>query len=171
LLITDKTAGSTEKVADTQKVESKKEDAIEPAAEDEAKKTKAATPSEGSEPAGSEALIEEAAETVEEAAAGDSGPRVVGKIDLESMNQKTRPSKKPKVKDKKSKEEVDAEAEVVEEGVAAAEAPVEEEVKAEGTDTGGSATISQNSAESRPAFVRISRTASVRPNRLVVLPL
>ena len=48
-------------------------------------------------PVKKKAKKEEAEEDIEEAVEENGGPKVVGKIDLDSMNQKTRPEKKSKV--------------------------------------------------------------------------
>ncbi len=65
---------------------------------------------------------------VKEEPVAEGGPKVVGKIDLESMNQKTRPTKKSKVKGQKAKEEVAEEA-VAEEPVAEVSAEVTDSVE------------------------------------------
>ncbi len=105
LLITDLNAGADEEEADVEE----KEEA--PAAGEKEKETDSETGSEEEEAAGKEEEPvseeqqeqqepEEAEETEEE-----SGPRVIGKIDLDSMNQKTRPGKKTKEEKEKKKEE------------------------------------------------------------------
>jgi translation initiation factor IF-2 len=89
LLITDKTAGTAEPVMqkDTKEVPE------EPETEQPGQ----------SEPVAEEKVAEKPVE--EKAEEEDGGPKVVGKIDLDSMNQKTRPSKKEKGKREKEKEE------------------------------------------------------------------
>jgi len=130
LLVTDPTAGSTDKIIGSgeeapskEKEEEKKEETAGKAAGKPAEE-KAEEKKEEKEP---EKEVEKA---------GD-GPRVLGKIDLDSMNQKTRPAKskakkpgapeadeKSKVESQKSKEEEKAEKkeEKKEEKAAAAEA-------------------------------------------------
>ncbi|MGW8179231.1 MAG: translation initiation factor IF-2 N-terminal domain-containing protein, partial [bacterium] len=90
LLITDKTAASAEPVRTTAK-----EEKPAPPPEKESKPA--------SEPAEAKKETEPEVDGKEETP--DGGPKVVGKIDLESMNQKTRPEKKSKVESQKSKEE------------------------------------------------------------------
>lgn len=89
LLITDKTAGTAESV--------KQEEAEEAPKAPEKEKPAKAEPVAEKEVA--EQPEEEKAEEEEE-----GGPKVIGKIDLDSMNQKTRPSKKEKGKGEKVKE-------------------------------------------------------------------
>jgi translation initiation factor IF-2 len=118
LLITDKTAGSAETVK--QEVEEK-----EPPKKPAAKKPEESIASTG----------EEVAEKPEEALVVETkegGPKVVGKIDLEGMNQKTRPVKKGKGKREKGKEEAAVAEKTEEEVIQPAEPEVaEEEVKGE----------------------------------------
>ncbi len=117
LLITDKTAGTTESVV------TESEDATSVEAEEKAAVVEEVVPEAEAEPVAEAESVAEAepkktapkkkpaskkqdvveAEKKEEV--DESGPRVVGKIDLESMNQKTRPSKKAKSKSEKVKEE------------------------------------------------------------------
>ncbi len=80
LLITDKTAGKSETVVEEEKPVAG--DKVEP----EPEKETSVKNKKGKEPV-------EAGEKTEE---DESGPKVVGKIDLDSMNQKTRPDKKAK---------------------------------------------------------------------------
>ena len=117
LLITDKTAGS----AETLKQEVEEQKVYKEPEKKEPEKSKAA--------AGEVVAEEPEAELVEES--GDGGPKVVGKIDLEAMNQKTRPTKKGKGKGEKVKEE--KKEEKAEEGAVEAEKAevVEEELKEE----------------------------------------
>jgi len=111
LMITDHTSGTAEKAApvpvEEEVVPVPKE---EPVAE---KEKPAAEEKKKAKPAKSKKVEEKEAEP--EVAEG--GPRVVGKIDLDSMNQKTRPGKKAKAKskkvEKKEKEPKEAESEVV----------------------------------------------------------
>ena len=133
LLITDKTAGSSEKIEEVpeQKTavagEAVEESAIESKPVEEEKLKKAA------------AKKKTKAESVdaEEAVSDDAGPKVVGKIDLESMNQKTKPAKKGKAKSKAAKEEEKAEtAAKAEEKAEAAEKEVAEEVESETVSAG-----------------------------------
>ncbi len=100
LLITDNTADAAETVAQevveqvpVPKEEEKPEPVIEVKAKPEPKKASAKKKPE-----------KEDAEVKEEPEAVDAGPKVVGKIDLDSMNQKTRP-KKAKVKEAKEETE------------------------------------------------------------------
>jgi translation initiation factor IF-2 len=144
LLITDKTAGSSEDVT-PEPVEAapvvKKEvkpKAAKPAAKAKAPVEKAKAAVEKKEKPKAK-KSEKAAEskTDPESEVSDGGPKVVGKIDLDSMNQKTRPGKKakaesekaisPKAKSKKAKDTVEASESVPE----VAEAP---EVQAETTE-------------------------------------
>jgi translation initiation factor IF-2 len=132
LLITDNTAGSVGAVApetESKAPVAEEKQAVKKAAPEKAKAPRAEkeTPAEKVKPAAkaskSKAKAEE--EVKEEETAAESGPKVVGKIDLDSMNQKTRPKKKSKAESQKSKETEEAPAEeVVEEK--AAEAAVEE---------------------------------------------
>lgn len=110
LLITDNTSVSE----DTKKEE--KKEAKEPAKEEkkvsekeekaeEKKESKAAEKKPAETPVSDEeAKTATPAEDAGEAAAEDSGPRVVGKIDLDAMNQKTRPAKKSKAEKDAEKE-------------------------------------------------------------------
>jgi len=108
LLITDKTAGSTETVdqvveeeVHVTKEEEKPETAEKSEVKTEEKKTaskKKAVKKEKAE-AKEEPETKEKSKAKEEAEAEDAGPKVVGKIDLDSMNQKTRPKKKTKGKE------------------------------------------------------------------------
>jgi translation initiation factor IF-2 len=100
LIITDHTgtADTAAPVAEKEVPKAKEEPVAEkekPAAKEKKTKTKAEK-------------SKEAEEEVAEVVAPEGGPRVVGKIDLDSMNQKTRPSKKSKAKakeeDKKEEE-------------------------------------------------------------------
>ena len=138
LLITDTTAASTESVtpepveaapvvekeekptaakpaAKTKALDDKPDEAVEEKAKPKAKKT--------------EEVVEAKADPEVEVA--DHGPKVVGRIDLDSMNQKTRPGKKSKDEPKLAKAEAEqskkAESEKVE-SIKSEEAPVEAEV-------------------------------------------
>jgi len=89
LLITDTTAGVQEEKVTALPDEEEPEEAEEEVAHEEARQ----------EPAREEAETEAAAEQEE---AEEAGPKVLGRIDLESMNQRTRPkSKAEKEKEKK----------------------------------------------------------------------
>ena len=109
LLITDTTAGSSENIAPEPveaapvKEKEEKPEAAKPAAK---AKTPADKPEEAvEEKAKPKAKIkEEVAEpkAEPEAEVADHGPKVVGKIDLDSMNQKTRPGKKTKAESEKA---------------------------------------------------------------------
>ncbi|MEN8156107.1 MAG: translation initiation factor IF-2 [Bacteroidota bacterium] len=139
LLIADKTAGKAEKMADAREEkpvageevtshESPVTSEEEPPPTKKAVTKKATTKKEAAtegEPTGEEP--EEEVAVQETQAKEEGGPRVVGKIDLDSMNQKTRPTKKSKVKSKKSKEDTE---EASKEAEAATETPVKEEKKA-----------------------------------------
>jgi len=140
LLITDTTAGSSENIAPEPveaapvKEKEEKPEAAKPAAK---AKTPADKPEEAvEEKAKPKAKIkEEVAEpkAEPEAEVADHGPKVVGKIDLDSMNQKTRPGKKTKAESEKA-ESVKAEskkAKSKEPEVASEEPAPAPEVKAE----------------------------------------
>jgi len=114
LLITDKTAASAEPVRP-----SVKEDKPAPAPEKESKPA--------DEP--SAAKKEEKTEVTGKEETPEGGPRVVGKIDLDAMNQKTRPDKKSKVESQKSKESKDSEAEPERSGVQKGVAEQSQETK------------------------------------------
>ncbi|MCK5066500.1 MAG: translation initiation factor IF-2, partial [Bacteroidales bacterium] len=110
LLITDKTAGASDtavqKVEEAAPVAKKEEkpEASKPAAESKTVADKSEAPVEKQE----KPKAKKSEKTVEpKVEAADGGPKVVGKIDLDSMNQKTRPGKKSKVESQKaeSKEE------------------------------------------------------------------
>jgi translation initiation factor IF-2 len=90
LLITDKTARSVEIIPE------KKEEKA-PVARAETKDSTAKTVPV------SEKMKEKVPAEEEEAAGDEAGPKVVGKIDLNSMNQKTRPAKKSKGESEKAK--------------------------------------------------------------------
>lgn len=116
LLITDHSAASKEKKAEEKTPEPKKEEVVsedvakqEPAAEKESKKTEEKVSEKASEP-----------EKVE----GKEGPKVIGKIDLDSMNQKTRPTKKTK-EEKEAEKHAGKAAEKKEEKAAEVEETVE----------------------------------------------
>ncbi len=152
LLITDHTVDAADKMADAKEdrdlVASPK--VTEPAknAKGKSDKVKEEAPKEApvkevlaeavaEEPVKEEPVKKEAAKVVEEET-DDAGPKVVGKIDLDSMNQKTRPAKKAKGKSDKVKEEAPKEEPVKEEAVSeepvaevVEEKPAEEEVQAE----------------------------------------
>jgi len=147
LLITDNTATAVDNVAPEAEVKAPVvEEKEKPVAKKaETKKPKApstveAAGSEKDEPAEKAPKAkakpkdkEEKLTEKEEEAELEGGPKVVGKIDLDSMNQKTRPKKKSKVASKKSKEEVkekkeEKEEEVKEEAVLETSADVQDEV-------------------------------------------
>jgi len=98
LLITDKTAGSTDMTAGISDRPVRKPVEKEQPSEEREK------PREEVE-AGEKKAEKEAAEAGEPSGTDEAGPRIVGKIDLAAMNQKTRPDKKSKAKSRKSKEE------------------------------------------------------------------
>jgi len=140
LLITDTTAGSSENIAPEPveaapvKEKEEKPEAAKPAAKAKAPADK---PEEAvEEKAKPKAKIkDEVAEpkAEPEAEVADHGPKVVGKIDLDSMNQKTRPGKKTKAESEKA-ESVKAEskkAKSKEPEVASEEPAPAPEVKAE----------------------------------------
>ncbi|MEN8228033.1 MAG: translation initiation factor IF-2 [Bacteroidota bacterium] len=121
LLITDKTSGSPEKVereveeqAPVAEEEKKIDADKQPQPQDlssKAKKAKTKTETketdelDGKKPKEAPAkkrTTEQPAEIKEEVKTEDAGPRVVGKIDLDSMNQKTRPTKKSKAESQKA---------------------------------------------------------------------
>ncbi|MEN8201807.1 MAG: translation initiation factor IF-2 [Bacteroidota bacterium] len=141
LLITDKTAGVSESVPS--KTETKApvaEEKEKPAAKKPAAvKAKAPVdqeeaPAETVKPAPKAAKpkAKAAEKKKEEELATEGGPKVVGKIDLDSMNQKTRPKKKSKVESKKSKVEKEtAEEKVKEEALSDAGVEVRDEAALE----------------------------------------
>lgn len=102
LIITDNTASKSDTIAsEVEKEEApvaKKEPAPEKAktAVKAPSEAKAVTTGKKKEPKAEPA--KEVEEKKPETQTAEGGPKVVGKIDLDSMNQKTRPSKKPKVK-------------------------------------------------------------------------
>ena len=130
LIITDHTSGTADRVAPVVEKElpvSRDEPAAEkeePVAEEtvdtpKVSKEKETEPEEEKskkvaekKPAEKKPAEKETAEKEAEPEVAEGGPRVVGKIDLDSMNQKTRPSKKSKAKsvEPESKEEVPLEA-------------------------------------------------------------
>ncbi|TFH26549.1 MAG: translation initiation factor IF-2 [Bacteroidia bacterium] len=146
LLITDKTAGSSAEVipepVEAAPVVEKEEkpELTEPAAKTKAPADKPEAAIEKLEQPKT-AKSEKAAEAEPEAEVTESGPKVIGKIDLDSMNQKTRPEKKSKAESPKAespKAEIEkAESEKVE-SIKSEEAPEEaevaDEVKAETTE-------------------------------------
>jgi translation initiation factor IF-2 len=116
LIITDHTTGSVDTVAPvvekevpvskeeplTEKEEPFVEESVdtpkaskEKKAEPKAEKSKKATETKATE---TKATETKATEKEAEPEVAEGGPRIVGKIDLDSMNQKTRPSKKAKAK-------------------------------------------------------------------------
>ena len=108
LLVTDKNASAAETV--TQKVKEKapvveKEEKPKVTNQPIAKavaQEKEVIPEEKPEQASTKKkTAEKQPEIKEESEPEDSGPKVVGKIDLDAMNQKTRPTKKAKVKSEK----------------------------------------------------------------------
>lgn len=120
LLITDKTAGISERLlSKPAKKEKPSAERERPVAEEKIE-----------EKAREKEAEKEKAETDEAAETADSGPRILGKIDLEAMNQKTRPGKKGKVKSQKSKEEPES-PEEKEAARAEAEARAKEKAAAE----------------------------------------
>ena len=123
LLITDNTAGSEEpkkepkkeekkeekreeKKQETKKVEEaeKKEEKAEERKEKKEVEAEQKQSAETAAPVAKEKAESEAAEEEQETVEGEGGPRVVGKIDLDSMNQKTRPAKKTKAEKEAEKE-------------------------------------------------------------------
>ncbi len=118
LLITDHTAGAAQKLADAQEdkdivvtkkvhvpaVEEEKGKREKETVKSEKEKVKEEEPvqEDPAETVAEEPVIEESAR-VEEVVEDDAGPKVVGMIDLDSMNQKTRPTKKGKGASKKGK--------------------------------------------------------------------
>ncbi len=70
-----------------------------------------------------------------EAEAVEGGPRVIGKIDLDSMNQKTRPSKKSKAKSEEAEGKGEEKAEKAEAGKKTKAVAKEEAVKKEAEET------------------------------------
>mgnify|MGYP006284771469 CR=1 FL=1 len=147
LLITDNTAvseetGKEEKEEEKKKVAKEEEKAAEAdkqVTEEEktAEQDKKKEPAEPAEPATEKESAPVASEKEKAAAEEEDGPRVVGKIDLDAMNQKTRPAKKTKAereaekeakKKGKAAEEAEEEApETAREEAPAAEAPTAEE--------------------------------------------
>lgn len=122
LLITDLTAASSKEEKEDTKAEEKKEKEKEEKAKEEEKRE------------------EETKEETKEKEKASGGPRVVGKIDLDSMNQQTRPAKKSAAekaeekkeeKQKKDKAEKEAAAEKPEDKEKAVEAKEEEATEKE----------------------------------------
>ncbi len=105
----------------------------------------------------------------EEPAEEDTGPKVVGKIDLDSMNQKTRPAKKPKAKSKKAKEE-EGKAEETKAGEVAEEVipePVsDEEIKAEKVEDVTEAVADAEKAEEKAAEKKKEEEKNLIPTRV-----
>jgi translation initiation factor IF-2 len=108
LLITDTTGGTTEEVAPEPKEAApvvKKEEkpkADKPAAETKAPAEKPEKVVEKEEKPKAKKSVKAAEPKADpEVEAADPGPKVVGKIDLDSMNQKTRPGKKTKAEAEK----------------------------------------------------------------------
>jgi translation initiation factor IF-2 len=181
LLITDTTAGTSEDLAQ-EPVEKapvaekeKPGKAAKPAdkAKAAAKSTEAAPETEEKPKAKKAAKPATAeAEETEEAkeAVAEGGPKVIGKIDLEKMNQKTRPGKKtkeekPKEEEEKPEEKIatgkkkkaepaEAEAEAVAEEQAAAETQETEEVRA------------QEEAEAKDAVAKEKEEQNLIPTRV-----
>lgn len=114
LLITDTTAGSSESKA-AEPVEAAPVVEKEEKPKDVKPATMTKTPADKPKEAVEEEAKPEAKKTEEvaepkadpEAEVADHGPKVVGKIDLDSMNQKTRPGKKAKAKPKLAKAEAE----------------------------------------------------------------
>jgi translation initiation factor IF-2 len=101
LLITDKTAGTTE----TPGIEPEEKPAAPAKEESKAEPEPSGARKGGAEQSrkpNEEPVREEVPEKPKEE---EGGPKVVGKIDLDSMNQKTRPDKKSKAEGQKPKEE------------------------------------------------------------------
>ncbi len=120
LLITDNTPGTEERAKpekEPEKEEKKEEKNKEEAEPEKPAAKEKEEPEEEKEPAAEEEKTEK-----------DGGPRVVGKIDLESMNQKTRPAKKTKADREAEKE---AEKASVEADKKAAEEKKEKEKEAD----------------------------------------
>ncbi|NOR34694.1 MAG: translation initiation factor IF-2, partial [Bacteroidales bacterium] len=117
LLITDNTSSPEEVVVPKKEpvapvappVAAKEEIPAEPSPEVAKPEAKDAVP-EVTEAKPKVADQKEAPKKEKKEAVAEGGPKVVGKTDLESMNQKTRPTKKSKVKGQKAKEEVAEEA-------------------------------------------------------------
>jgi len=146
LLITDKTAGSIdvaeESVAEEAKPEPKEtpkpEPKEDPKPEKEEVKVTLPKAEEKAEPAAEPAVEPKEEVKAEVKAEDDGGPKVVGKIDLDAMNQLTRPVKKSKAKAKaKAKaaqadtKEAEKPVEEVKEAVAAEKPEVADEVVAQ----------------------------------------
>ena len=102
----------TPKVSKEKETEPKAEKSKKVAEKKPAEKETAEKETAEKETAEKETAEKETAEKKAEPEVAEGGPRVVGKIDLDSMNQKTRPSKKSKAKsvESKSKEEEHLEA-------------------------------------------------------------
>jgi translation initiation factor IF-2 len=110
LLITDNTTASDdskkeekkkEQREEQQKEEQRKEEKKEAEKKEETEKKQPAAPAA---PVSEDKAVEEAAEEEKETVESEGGPRVIGKIDLEAMNQKTRPAKKTKAEKEAEKE-------------------------------------------------------------------
>ncbi|MCK4746366.1 MAG: translation initiation factor IF-2 [Bacteroidales bacterium] len=139
LLITDITAGASETLL---REVTEKEAPVTGEEKTPEQKKPAAKKKKDAEPA-AEQQTETISATAGTEEADDSGPKVVGKIDLDSMNQKTRPTKKSKAKSQKTKEEKKKAAEVTEEEEVVAEEAVVEEAEGETIATEGSATATE----------------------------
>lgn len=126
LLITDKTTGTEELVKEEPKEEEEKGSAVEPVDETKEEEKEPEESEEESEKKADKSAAgdESAAAEQEEQAEEEGGPKVIGRIDLDSMNQRTRPKKK-------TKEEREAEREAKAAKPEAEEKETAEEEKAE----------------------------------------
>jgi len=186
LLITDNTAGMSDTVVP--QVEAKAPVAEVEPEESKAPPVKEEAPAEEAKPVAKETKTKTAKkpeEKVEETQA-EGGPKVVGKIDLDSMNQKTRPAKKPKAESKKPKAESKkpkAESkkskvveEVKEEVVAEAPTEVQEEIVEASADVKEEAAVEEGSnkeavveetpEESRKAKAKKEEEQNLIPTRV-----
>lgn len=149
LLITDKTAGIAETVVDEEKPVAPQEATPEPEKKTTSKKKKEKEPVKADEPD----------------AVDESGPKVVGKIDLDSMNQKTRPDKKTKASEKAEVAKKDTPVKPEEDKKKAASkktTPKKEEEESESaTITGDTDSGDTDSGDTKPGDTEPGETESV----------
>jgi len=185
LIITDHTSGTIETAAPVvEKVAPVSKEEPEPEKEKPVVEDKPKSPKETKAPKAKKAepKAEKSAEPAEKEAEPEvvveGGPRVVGKIDLESMNQKTRPSKKSKAKveeaETKEEEKVETGTKVKAAAKEKAEKKVDtpevsdapaEEVKAEVTE----APVEKSAEEEKSAKKEKEEESNLIPTRVVKL--
>jgi translation initiation factor IF-2 len=185
LIITDHTSGTIETAAPVvEKVAPVSKEEPEPEKEKPVVEDKPETPKEPKAPKAKKAepKAEKSAEPAEKEAEPEvvveGGPRVVGKIDLESMNQKTRPSKKSKAKVEEAETKEEEKVETGTKVKAAAKEKAEkkadtpevsdspaEEVKAEVTE----APVEKSAEEEKRAKKEKEEESNLIPTRVVKL--